>query len=131
MDPKSIREKQFVGLGAAVATLLTVLTLVLAPAGFGIAKDAQTGDLHSARSADTQLPVNDDYRFRPVHAGIGTSATCPPDLNGNGDVDFADILVIIGAWGPCAGCPEDLNNNGQVDFADILVVIGAWGPCPS
>jgi hypothetical protein len=55
---------------------------------------------------------------------------CPEDLNDNGQVDFADILVIIGAWGPCGvPCPEDLNGNGQVDFADILVVIGAWGPC--
>jgi hypothetical protein len=56
---------------------------------------------------------------------------CAEDLNNNGQVDFADILVIIGAWGPCPPvCPEDLNDNGQVDFADILVVIGAWGPCP-
>jgi hypothetical protein len=57
---------------------------------------------------------------------------CPEDLNGNGNVDFADILAIIAAWGPCVGeCPEDLNGNGQVDFADILAVIGAWGSCPS
>jgi len=55
---------------------------------------------------------------------------CVPDLNGNGAVDFADILEIIGAWGPCSGCAADLNGNGAVDFADILVVIGAWGPCP-
>jgi hypothetical protein len=26
-------------------------------------------------------------------------------------------------------CPEDLNGNGQVDFADVLRVIAAWGPC--
>ncbi|MCP3904189.1 MAG: DNRLRE domain-containing protein [Planctomycetes bacterium] len=58
--------------------------------------------------------------------------TCPEDLNGNGAVDFADILVIIGAWGSCPlYCPNDLNNNGSVDFADILEVIGAWGSCPS
>jgi len=57
---------------------------------------------------------------------------CAADLNDNGQVDFADILVIIGAWGPCPVdcCPEDLNGNGQVDFADILVVIAQWGPCP-
>jgi hypothetical protein len=27
-------------------------------------------------------------------------------------------------------CPADLNGNGTVDFADILAVISAWGPCP-
>jgi hypothetical protein len=131
MAAKKINEKQVLGLGAAVVVLCTLLTLALAPAGQGIAKGAATGELQTARGTDTSLPVNDDFRFNPVHAGAGTSIDCPADLNGNGQVDFADILVIIGAWGPCAGCPEDLNMNGQVDFADILVVIGAWGPCPA
>jgi hypothetical protein len=54
---------------------------------------------------------------------------CPEDLSGNGAADFADILAIIAAWGPCVGCPEDLSGNGAVDFADILLVIAAWGPC--
>ena len=36
----------------------------------------------------------------------------------------------ISAWGPCAGCPEDLNGNGNVDFADILELLAVWGPCP-
>ncbi|MHC5115133.1 MAG: hypothetical protein ACYTGP_11985, partial [Planctomycetota bacterium] len=55
---------------------------------------------------------------------------CVPDLSGNGAVDFADILAIIAAWGPCADCDEDLNGDGDVGFGDILVVIGAWGDCP-
>ncbi|MHC5115130.1 MAG: hypothetical protein ACYTGP_11970 [Planctomycetota bacterium] len=55
---------------------------------------------------------------------------CTPDLSGNGAVDFADILEIIGSWGPCTGCAADLNGDGDVGFGDILVVIGAWGPCP-
>ncbi|MCP3904839.1 MAG: VCBS repeat-containing protein, partial [Planctomycetes bacterium] len=60
-----------------------------------------------------------------------TCQFCPADLSGNGQADFADILVIIGAWGPCpTPCLEDLNGNDQVDFADILIVIGAWGACP-
>jgi hypothetical protein len=54
---------------------------------------------------------------------------CPEDLNTNGAVDFADILIIIANWG-CTTCPtEDLNGNGTVDFADILLVIANWGPC--
>jgi hypothetical protein len=55
---------------------------------------------------------------------------CPADLNDNHVVDFADILEIVAAWGPCPGCPEDLDGSDSVDFADILAVIGAWGPCP-
>ncbi|MCP3906185.1 MAG: hypothetical protein GY715_21380, partial [Planctomycetes bacterium] len=55
---------------------------------------------------------------------------CPADLNGNDVVDFADILAILGAWGPCPGCPEDLDGSGDVGFGDVLVVIGSWGACP-
>ncbi|MCP3906005.1 MAG: hypothetical protein GY715_20470, partial [Planctomycetes bacterium] len=63
-------------------------------------------------------------------AGPPVICSCSADLNGDGDVGFADMLRIITAWGPCgAPCPEDLNGNGSVDFADILVVIGAWGSC--
>jgi hypothetical protein len=32
---------------------------------------------------------------------------------------------------PPPPCPWDLNGNGDVDFADILQVIGNWGPCPT
>ncbi|MHC5114705.1 MAG: hypothetical protein ACYTGP_09785 [Planctomycetota bacterium] len=63
----------------------------------------------------------DDFQVNP----------CLADLSLNGAVDFADILQIIGNWGPCgAFCPWDLNGNGSVDFADILVVISQFGPCP-
>ncbi|MCP3904858.1 MAG: hypothetical protein GY715_14625 [Planctomycetes bacterium] len=45
-------------------------------------------------------------------------------------MDFADILAVVGAWGPCGiPCPQDLNGNGQVDFADILAIVAAWGGC--
>ncbi|MCP3904656.1 MAG: hypothetical protein GY715_13600 [Planctomycetes bacterium] len=52
------------------------------------------------------------------------------DANGDGVVNFADILVIIGAWGTCpmppAECPADVNGDTLVNFADILVVIANW-----
>jgi len=48
------------------------------------------------------------------------------DANGDGVVNFADILAIVGAWGPCPGCPEDVNGDDAVNFADILVVIANW-----
>ncbi|MCP3904708.1 MAG: hypothetical protein GY715_13865, partial [Planctomycetes bacterium] len=56
---------------------------------------------------------------------------CPADLSGNDAVDFADILSIIAAWGPCSpgDCPQDLDGSGDVGFGDILQVIGSWGSC--
>jgi hypothetical protein len=65
------------------------------------------------------------YLFDAVNVGC-----CPADLNGNGTVDFGDLLVIIGAWGASGG-PADLDGSGTVDFGDLLAAIGAWGPCTS
>jgi hypothetical protein len=55
---------------------------------------------------------------------------CHGDTTGDGVVDVADILQLIGAWGPCGICAEDLNNDGNVDVADLLDLLSAWGPCP-
>ena len=48
------------------------------------------------------------------------------DLNGDGIVDFADLLILLSAWGPCAGCPADLNGDDLVDFSDLLILLGEW-----
>ncbi|MCP3902776.1 MAG: hypothetical protein GY715_03990 [Planctomycetes bacterium] len=54
------------------------------------------------------------------------------DLNCDGVVSFADVLLLIGAWGPCPApclpeCPADLNGDCTVSFADVLVLLGGWG----
>ena len=54
---------------------------------------------------------------------------CLGDLNGDANVDIADILALISAWGDCEGCAADLDGDGTVGVADMLIVIGAWGPC--
>ncbi len=59
---------------------------------------------------------------------------CSVDLDGGGDVDFADVLWLLRAWGECPTgqrCAEDLDGSGRIDFGDILTVLSAWGPCPS
>jgi len=49
------------------------------------------------------------------------------DVNGDGLVDFADLLEVLAAWGPCEDCcPADVDFSGVVDFADILLVLGKW-----
>lgn len=57
------------------------------------------------------------------------AVACVEDINGNGNVDFGDVLAILAAWGN-AGGPEDIDGSGFVDFGDILAVLAAWGPCP-
>ncbi|MBT8486221.1 MAG: hypothetical protein KJO43_11615 [Phycisphaerae bacterium] len=57
-------------------------------------------------------------------------AGCPADLDGSGDVGFADLLAVLAAWGPCVGCPQDIDGSGDVGFSDLLTVLAAWGVCP-
>jgi glucose/arabinose dehydrogenase len=67
----------------------------------------------------------DVFRISP----IGAPAACviPADLDGNGAVDFADLLLLLAAWGPCApACPEDLDGSGAVNFADLLILLTSW-----
>jgi hypothetical protein len=61
---------------------------------------------------------------------ITTPNTCPADANGDGEVDVSDILTAIAQWGEdgsAAGIAEPFD---IVDVADILVMIGDYGPCP-
>ncbi len=63
---------------------------------------------------------------------------CPGDIApvpADGAVTFADLLVILGEWGPCpapceTSCPGDVNGDCSVDFQDVVVLLGSWGVCP-
>lgn len=51
----------------------------------------------------------------------------PGDVNGDGQVGFADLLLVLARWGDtCGSCPEDLNGNGVVDFEDVLALLTNW-----
>ena len=57
------------------------------------------------------------------------SADLNADLNGDGNVNAADLAMLLGSWGPCAGCPADFNGDDQVDAFDLAQLLGHWGPC--
>ena len=57
-------------------------------------------------------------------------AACLGDFNGDGQVNGADLGLMIAAWGSCSGCPEDLNGDGLVNGADLGLMIAGWGACP-
>jgi hypothetical protein len=63
---------------------------------------------------------------------IEITASCTGDLDGNGIVDFADLLILLSAWGNCPDdtCPADLDESGAVDFSDLLILLNVWGRCP-
>ena len=51
---------------------------------------------------------------------------CPEDLNGDGQVNGADLGLMLGAWGTPDG---DINDDGITNGADLGLLLGAWGPC--
>lgn len=57
------------------------------------------------------------------------SAPCPGDLNGDGNIDISDLLLLLAAWGENPGHEADLNGDGNVDVSDLLLLLSAWGPC--
>ncbi len=55
--------------------------------------------------------------------------TCPADADGDGDVGFGDVLLVLTAWGDPGG-PADIDGSGEVGFGDVLAVLAQWGSCP-
>lgn len=69
----------------------------------------------------------------------GTVPSCPPDIDGDGEVGFGDVLAVLAEWGPCVPCPPtcaaDITGGPEgpdcaVDFIDLLSVLSNWGACP-
>ena len=51
---------------------------------------------------------------------------CPADLDGNGQVGFGDLTLLLAAW----GTPDaDIDNDGTTGFSDLTGLLNAWGPC--
>jgi hypothetical protein len=53
---------------------------------------------------------------------------CPEDLNGDGVVNTADLLILLGNWGHAGA--GDIDGNGIVNTGDLLILLAAWGECP-
>jgi hypothetical protein len=54
---------------------------------------------------------------------------CAADLNDDGIVDVADLLILLAAWGEPGG-EADIIQDGLVDHLDLFALLAGWGPCP-
>ncbi len=53
-----------------------------------------------------------------------TSIGSPADLDGDGDVDAADLATLLSQWGTAGSA--DLDGDGAVGATDLATLLGAW-----
>ena len=56
----------------------------------------------------------------------------PADLNGDGVVNFTDLLILLSNWGPCdepcpPQCTGDIDMDCDVNVVDLLGLLSDWG----
>ena len=73
----------------------------------------------------------DPYKVTVIEGSIViVSDTCDEDVDGDGSVNFRDLLAVIAAWGPCKRtCDQDVDRDGMVGLTDLLRVLAVWGKC--
>ena len=58
---------------------------------------------------------------------ISCGSPSPGDLDGDGLVGAADLLMLLSQFGPCAAeCYADIDGDGMVGVTDLLIVLGNW-----
>jgi hypothetical protein len=56
-----------------------------------------------------------------------TVIAVPGDVNGDGIVNYRDIVEVIEHWGDPVSCPTcDVDRDGDVGYSDISFILGHW-----
>jgi len=91
--------------------------------------------LYSTMGLDESEPFtilfNQEASEEDVSAAIASmyeDVTCPGDFDGNGEINGADLTLLLGAWGS-ADELFDISGDGLVGGADLTILLGGWGPC--
>ena len=58
------------------------------------------------------------------------SASCPTDLNGDGNSNLIDLLQVVSDFGCIDSCDSDVDGDGVVNLIDLLAIVSGFGPCP-
>jgi hypothetical protein len=61
----------------------------------------------------------------PASALTRGGSNLASDIDNDGDVDAADLSVLLSSWGPMTG-PGDINRDGSIDAADLSILLSDW-----
>jgi len=101
--------------------------------GIGDSEDIDDGTSNdcNANEIPDECEIAADPSLDADGSGILDECEARGDIDGDGDVDTADLLALLANWGDCPEppepCPGDLDGDGDVDTADLLALLGNWG----
>jgi hypothetical protein len=87
-------------------------------------------DLNGSGVIDVAITDRDNNLVSVILNETEPSCPSPADLNCDGVVDGADLLILLSNWGECADCDDclgNLNDDCTVDGADLLILLSNWG----
>jgi hypothetical protein len=89
--------------------------------------DPNTGTQYTAAQSGSNYSTRGTLRYDLIEI-LGEEASGGPegDVNGDGCVDDADLLIVLFNFGNSGG-QGDVNNDNIVDDADLLVVLFNFG----
>ena len=83
---------------------------------------AQADGLQFVEETSTHFPQPNPMEY--------TNQLTIGDLDGDGSVGVADLLILLGNSGPCTDCkdcPTDIDGDCTVGVVDLLILLANWG----
>ena len=97
---------------------------------FKIIADGDVGPDCNRNGASDACDIADGTSMDTNGNGVPDECEVIGDLNGDGTVGTADLLILLANWGPCADCndcPADIDGSCTVGLADLLLLLANWG----
>jgi hypothetical protein len=62
--------------------------------------------------------------------GVPDECQCIADLFADGQVNGADLGIVLSQWGLSIDAVSDISRDGLVNGVDLAIVVASWGRCP-